>query len=516
MADTTNDFGNSNDISILGQILQTPALKEYEKKMCEFNPFAALRLKDYEIRHTNALAWLLDIKGSHGLKDAFLKSFLSIIGRDRGIEQGLNSDKVKVTAEDRFSDNHNGNLGPNRLDIWLEQKDWVIAIEAKINSKEGKNQLGNYLKEIKKRLGGDKYKTVDDDKRIFLFLTVDKKMPENKSKSDDYDRWEAVSWLGLVAESLVFAIKDAVENKSLEENSYKHQFLISYLDVIYEKSTKEFERLETTSNANGQDKPSVLIDRNHRDGYLQDVKALIIGNECFEKTLKKLKDQWESAEKLGRSLEDYCQLLKNSLGRNPNPNNKEQNVLANVQDFQNTFQFLLDQVDSTVEGRMRQIRHAISDVRDEKNGNQVYEILSSSFYRISFIPKAWLGVNQLDSNNRLRCLIEYKREKGEIECKLYFLKATSPGGVIDGNYHAWRQQLWEQLIHDYEPVFVSKHLTQAKKTGYVAGLGDAKIINYEENIDKFLGDINAVLNDRFKPASALIYKANLIVTAPQS
>jgi hypothetical protein len=42
-----------------------------------FNPFNILAIENYEIRHSNVLAWLLNPNGNHGLGDYFLKKVLS-------------------------------------------------------------------------------------------------------------------------------------------------------------------------------------------------------------------------------------------------------------------------------------------------------------------------------------------------------------------------------------------------------------------------------------------------------
>ncbi len=48
---------------------------EYTKRR-EFNAFDVLRYAEYEIRHSNVLAWLLDPDGTHGIGRAFLEWFL--------------------------------------------------------------------------------------------------------------------------------------------------------------------------------------------------------------------------------------------------------------------------------------------------------------------------------------------------------------------------------------------------------------------------------------------------------
>ena len=49
--------------------------REYVKRR-EFNAFDVLRYAEYEIRHSNVMAWLLDPNGTHGIGRAFLEWFL--------------------------------------------------------------------------------------------------------------------------------------------------------------------------------------------------------------------------------------------------------------------------------------------------------------------------------------------------------------------------------------------------------------------------------------------------------
>lgn len=57
-----------------------------EKKLPEllgkFNPFRILKIEDYEIRHSNVIAWLLDPKESHGLGTEILSKFIKIVKKD--------------------------------------------------------------------------------------------------------------------------------------------------------------------------------------------------------------------------------------------------------------------------------------------------------------------------------------------------------------------------------------------------------------------------------------------------
>ena len=56
----------------LKNLIESPEFGQYHNSLHEprkFNPFDVLRYADYEIRHSNVLAWLLQPGESHGLQD---------------------------------------------------------------------------------------------------------------------------------------------------------------------------------------------------------------------------------------------------------------------------------------------------------------------------------------------------------------------------------------------------------------------------------------------------------------
>ena len=60
-------------------LVDNAELEELSARLSIFNIFRVLRIEQAEIRHSNALAWLLDPRESHGLGEAFLRRFLSTI-----------------------------------------------------------------------------------------------------------------------------------------------------------------------------------------------------------------------------------------------------------------------------------------------------------------------------------------------------------------------------------------------------------------------------------------------------
>ncbi len=60
------------------ELVESAEFRRYHKEQQtpRFNPFDVLRYAEYEIRHSNVLAWLLTPGESHGLGDKFLRRFI--------------------------------------------------------------------------------------------------------------------------------------------------------------------------------------------------------------------------------------------------------------------------------------------------------------------------------------------------------------------------------------------------------------------------------------------------------
>jgi len=86
--------------------LQEYIVTKTEEEKNKFNIFKVLKLHEYEVRHSNFLAWLLNPnEKAHGYKDEFLKQFLkSALVND--IDNIL-SDTSDIVVETEFPTNEN-------------------------------------------------------------------------------------------------------------------------------------------------------------------------------------------------------------------------------------------------------------------------------------------------------------------------------------------------------------------------------------------------------------------------
>lgn len=136
---------------VLQFIINNDNLEVLKAKLNIFNPLKILKLQDYEIRHSNMLAWLCDPNENHNFDDKFLKRFL--------LKVVLNSENESVTTEieDIY---HLQNMNLNDIRVYREkdnidillvsnQNRLVILIENKVGTSEHSNQLVRYLKRVR-------------------------------------------------------------------------------------------------------------------------------------------------------------------------------------------------------------------------------------------------------------------------------------------------------------------------------------------------------------------------------
>ncbi|OUO50895.1 hypothetical protein B5F77_11755 [Parabacteroides sp. An277] len=114
-----------------------------------FNVFSILNLEANETRtHSAFIAELLNPKGSHGVGDAFLKAFLSIL-KLSDFDFDTASAEVQVEYHIGFK-NEDATTG-GRIDILITSKDKAILIENKIYAGDQENQLIRYFNFAKEK-----------------------------------------------------------------------------------------------------------------------------------------------------------------------------------------------------------------------------------------------------------------------------------------------------------------------------------------------------------------------------
>ena len=164
----------------LQALILDPDLERLEDLLAEFNLFDVLGIARRELQHSAFLAWLLDPRGSHGLRDYFLRHFLSQAAaevRDSEIENFTPFDvdgwKLSDIEIEVATERHN-------IDILLVNASdgFVCLIENKIGAAEQPGQLGRYLRTVQSEYEGLT--------PLPIFLTPNKREPEDE---EDSERW---------------------------------------------------------------------------------------------------------------------------------------------------------------------------------------------------------------------------------------------------------------------------------------------------------------------------------------
>jgi len=113
----------------------------------EFNIFSILNVQSREVRlHSKIIAELLNVKGSHGMKDIFLKKFLENKNIWEDVEFDILNSEVFVEKNAGPIINNDCNSEGGRIDIVIETPKQLIVIENKIYASDQENQLMRYYK----------------------------------------------------------------------------------------------------------------------------------------------------------------------------------------------------------------------------------------------------------------------------------------------------------------------------------------------------------------------------------
>jgi hypothetical protein len=177
-----------------------------------FNIFNLLDLSHNEMSHSKIIASLLDTKGTHGMGNTFLKSFLSDIEID-----DFPTDNVSVETEKSIGRVSDDSSSGGRIDIALTDRNnplRQIFIENKIYAGDQSNQLSRY----------HKY----NPQASLLYLTLDGTEPSEYSIKED-DGYRTISYRDDILNWLELCRKEAVSNPLLRETLTQYIALIKQL-----------------------------------------------------------------------------------------------------------------------------------------------------------------------------------------------------------------------------------------------------------------------------------------------
>ena len=246
-------------------------LDELREMNNKFNIFNVLGVDQYEIRHSNMLAWLLDPQGNHGFGESFLKNFLRLVFKERKKE---NAD-IKFPVDENLLIYNLSNFKVERevktisqknrfMDIVLTgninfQKKIKIVIENKIHAVEGKGQLKDYQDDIIKN-----YISSDDWHHLFIYLSA------------DGDSTQEANWVNLTYTTVVEALETSLKGRTLTAGT--DFFIKHYLTVIRELSEGDSSINALCRKIYKKHREAIELIKNHSNENISNLSQMLINN----------------------------------------------------------------------------------------------------------------------------------------------------------------------------------------------------------------------------------------------
>jgi|GEM_PF-1542226 len=338
-----------------------------------FNPFVDMNFVKHEVRHLSFLANLLNPHGSHHQGTLFLKLFIDEIllynsqNNNQYLQTFCDNENIYVQTEKSI---------PNgRIDIWIENDDYIIAIEGKTESTDSENQLNKY----------DEYLQKQDKPYLLMYLTKFGEEPNN-----DYpETLQLVSFKNDIMTfiSNSFNIEKLSDTIYLSLNAY-YDALIIYLfefsnsweyelNLIYEITEDEesYKKYEKVKDFYYYDK------HRYKYGVVEDIANI------FEKSKAFLEREF---------LLNLSNTLDDSLEKEGFYFSQNSNIL--VKDFEDNPNIDINyDIDTIFEKRKNRTfnytQHHIDDIREKTGHNLIYINELSDEYIVLTILNDYYGLN---------------------------------------------------------------------------------------------------------------------------
>lgn len=141
---------------LISFIANNDKLELLKARVNRFNPLKVLKVQDYEIRHSNVLAWIFNPAENHNFDDRFLKRFLLKVMLKPDNDDVLENMDVIYDLQQISLMDFKVSREEKNIDILLvsEQQKIVVLIENKVFSGEHSNQLMRYYQGVKSEYPG--------------------------------------------------------------------------------------------------------------------------------------------------------------------------------------------------------------------------------------------------------------------------------------------------------------------------------------------------------------------------
>ena len=223
--------GKDASLQALTDFVLSSELKELEASIGGFNLFQTLGLESRELAHSQVLAWLLQPSESHGFGELFLRRWLMRVVRDAESTETKLPSAPEIEAAEWVQIDVNTEVAmsrENRLDVVVTLRErgqqgeplWVVAIEVKVDSEEGEDQLARYKEVLKKR-------HPKAERQVFVFLTKEELIPGD------------LSWIRCGFESVLKTLEEGLSQRSGAIGAGPKLLLENYKALLEEQFVNE-------------------------------------------------------------------------------------------------------------------------------------------------------------------------------------------------------------------------------------------------------------------------------------
>lgn len=213
------------------QSILTSEFIQLDRMLKRFNVFTATDMRRREVKHTKFLAHLLDPHEAHGLGIRFLENFVLNLINEKGSESidFFNLDLMNAEILSEHNLEAKGKKGKT-IDLLIfipslshESKNILIAIEAKVDSKESPDQLSGYRELIEEKFG-------QEFVTHYFFLTAHGEDPSDEK------------WLGVTFGNIVIPTIETLKQSYQDTISdYLISIIEDYVEIMDGNSSVENE-----------------------------------------------------------------------------------------------------------------------------------------------------------------------------------------------------------------------------------------------------------------------------------